>query len=146
MALHANHLLYRDFPVWISRPYKELTLAPDWGTRHMGLLGLTDAAIAYLASLCLSDYRTRARKPARNVEVLLERSRSKKLTLGRELALFRESVRAVQSPLVPAPVESPRTRNELAALARFAVAVDAIQAAVDGLQSDASPAARSLSS
>jgi L-threonine kinase len=139
VALQANHLLYRDFPIGISRPYKELALAPDWGTRHLGLLGLADAAIAYLASLCLSDYRTRAREPARSVEVMLEQSRSKKLTLGRELALFRASASAIEGPLIPAPAESPK--RGLEALGRFVAAVDAVQAAVDGLHSEASPAA-----
>ena len=139
MALQANHLLYRDFPIWISRPYKELALAPDWGTRHLGLLGLADAAIAYMASLCLSDYRTQAREPARSVEVMLEQSRSKKLTLGRELALFRASASAIEGPLIPAPAEFPGC--DLPAVGRLVAAVDAVQAAVDGLHSEASPTA-----
>jgi hypothetical protein len=139
MSLQANHLLYRDFPIGISRPYKELTLAPDWGTRHMGLLGFAEASIAYMASLCISDYRTRAREPARGLEVMLEQSRSKKLTLGRELALFRASASAIEKPLILAPVDFPE--EELDALGRFVAAVDAIQAAVDGLNSEASPAA-----
>jgi L-threonine kinase len=139
MALQANHLLYRDFPIGISRPYKELVLAPDWGARHMGLLGLADAAIAYMASLCISDYRTRAREPARSVEMMLEQSRSKKLTLGRELALFRASAGAIEEPLIPAPLDC--AEDELVDSWKFVAAVDAVQAAVDGLQRDASPAA-----
>ncbi len=139
MALQANHLLYRDFPIGISRPYKDLTLASDWGTRHMGLLGLAEAALSYLASLCLSDYRTRTDAPARSVEVVLEQSRSKKLTLGHELALFRESLKAVEEPLIPPPDRFPKCR--LDAVGRFAAAFEAIQAAVDGLSADASPAA-----
>jgi|GEM_PF-171506 len=139
MSLQANHLLYRDFPIGISRPYKELTLAPDWGTRHMGLLGFAEASIVYMASLCISDYRTRAREPAHNLEVMLEQSRSKKLSLGRELALFRASASAIDGPLIPAPADFPD--DQLGALGRFVAAVDAIQAAVDGLNSGASPAA-----
>jgi L-threonine kinase len=139
VALQANHLLYRDFPIWISRPYKELALAPDWSTRHLGLLGLADAAIAYMASLCLSDYRTQAHEPARSVEVMLERSRSKNLTLGRELALFRASASAIEGPLIPAPADFPAC--ELHAVGRFVAAVDAVQVAVDGLHSEASPTA-----
>lgn len=105
----------------------------------MGLLGFADAAIAYLASLCISDYRTRAREPARSVEVMLEQSRSKKLTLGRELALFRASTSAIEEPLIAAPLDFPE--DELAASGRFVAAVDAVQAAVEGLQREASPAA-----
>ncbi len=105
----------------------------------MGLLGLADAAVAYMASLCISDYRTRAREPARSVEVMLEQSRSKKLTLGRELALFRASASVIEEPLIPAPADFPK--YELGALGRFVAAVDAIQAAVDGLHKEASPAA-----
>lgn len=105
----------------------------------MGLLGLADAAVAYMASLCISDYRTRAREPARGVEVMLERSRSKKLTLGRVLALFRASASAIEGPLIPAPADSPK--YEFGALGRFVAAVDAVQAAVDGLHKEASPAA-----
>jgi L-threonine kinase len=138
MSLQANHLLYRDFPIGISRPYKELTLAPDWSTRHMGLLGFAEASIAYMASLCISDYRTRAREPAHNLEVMLEQSRSKKLTLGRELSLFRASASAIEEPLIPAPANFPE--DEFGALGKFVAAVDAIQAAVDGLNSAASPA------
>src|SRR5689334_8794360 len=139
MSLQANHLLYRDFPIGISRPYKELTLAPDWGTRHIGLLGFAEASIVYMASLCISDYRTRAREPAHSLEVMLEQSRSRKLSLGRELALFRAGAGAIGGPLIPAPGNFPNV--ELRALGRFVAAVDAIQAAVDGLSSEASPAA-----
>lgn len=139
MSLQANHLLYRDFPVEISRPYKELTLAPDWGTRHIGLLGFAEASIVYLASLCLSDYRTQAEEPAHNLELMLEQSRSKKLTLGRELGLLRASVSALDGPLIPAPGDFPEDNFD--ALGRFVAAVDAIQAAVDGLNREASPAA-----
>lgn len=139
MSLQANPLLYRDFPIEISRPYKELTLASDWGMRHLGLLGVAEASIAYLASLCLSDYRTQADEPARNLEVMLEQSRSRKLTLGRELALLRASVSAIERPLIPAPDNFPE--DDFEALGRFVVAVDAIQTAVDGLNREASPAA-----
>jgi hypothetical protein len=107
--------------------------------RHMGLLGFADAAIAYMASLCISNYRTRAREPARSLEVMLEQSRSKKLTLGRELALFRASASAIEAPLIPAPLNFPE--DELGASGRFVAAVDAVQVAVDGLQREASPAA-----
>lgn len=139
MSLQASRLLYRDFPIGISRPYKELALAPDWGTRHVGLLGFVEASMAYMASLCISDYRTRAREPARDLEVMLEQSRSKKLTLGRELALFRAGTSAIDGSLIPAPIDFPE--DDLCALGRFVAAVDAVQAAVDGLQSGASPAA-----
>lgn len=105
----------------------------------MGLLGLADAAVAYMASLCISDYRTRVREPARGVEVMLEQSRSKKLTLGRELALFRASASAIDGPLIPAPADFPK--QEFGALGKFVAAVDAVQAAVDGLHKEASLAA-----
>ncbi len=104
----------------------------------MGLLGFAEASIVYMASLCISDYRTRAHEPARSLEVMLERSRSRKLSLGRELELFRASASAIEAPLIPAPGDFPD--DELGALGRFAAAVDAIQAAVDGLSSEASPA------
>ena len=55
MALQANHLLYRDFPIGISRPYKELALAPDWGTRHMGLLGFAEFAEQSTRSAVMND-------------------------------------------------------------------------------------------
>lgn len=105
----------------------------------MGLLGLADAAIAYMASLCLSDYRTQAHKPSHGVETMLERSRSKKLTLGHELALLRASASAIEGPLIPAPAKFPGC--ELHAVGRLVAAVDAVQAAVNGLNSEASPAA-----
>lgn len=139
MSLQANHLLYRDFPVDISRPYKELTLAPDWGIRHVGLLGFAEASIAYLASLCLSDYRTQAEEPARDLETMLEQARSRKLTLGRELALLRASVSALDGPLIPAPGDFPT--GDFDAVGRFVAAFDAIQVAVDGINREASPAA-----
>lgn len=126
-----NILLYRDFPAEVRNPYSEVAKGRDWSSRHIGLLNLAETALRYLASLCFSDYRTRSGEPARNVEKVLERARSRNLTFGGLLALLRESVKSVVDPLIPPPGEFPE--SNLRDVRQFSAAVDALQAAVSGL-------------
>jgi L-threonine kinase len=137
--MEPNSLLYRDFPAHVRNSYGEVARIREWSNRHTGLLALAETVLSYLASLCLSDYRTRAEAPSRRVESLLERSRGRNLTFGLLLELLRESVGAVVDPLIPGPESFPSSTLEH--VQRFGVAVDALQAAVDGLSVDSLPAA-----
>jgi L-threonine kinase len=141
--MQPNQSLYQAFPVELRNAYRDAVQAPHWGERHNGLIDFVELALGHLASLCLSDYRTRSGVPVARVESLLERSRNRNLTVGRVLELFRASVEAMPDPLVPRSDDFPQCR--LDATSRFFGAVDAVQAAVEGLSPSASPAAIDVS-
>lgn len=137
--MEPNRSLYRDFPPELRNAYGDAVRARDWSSRHKGLLDFAEASLGYLASLCLSDYRTRCPELAGNVESLIERSRNKNLTMGRVLDLFSVSARAMPDPLVP---EADRLADsKLDDVGRFIAAVAALEAAVAGLNLGASPSA-----
>jgi L-threonine kinase len=131
--------LYRDFPGELKGAYSAAVQAPGWGDKHSGLLDFAETALAYVASLCLSDYRTRSPEPVGKVEVLLERSRNQPQTFGRLLNLFRTSVEAMPDPLVPGPDSLPA--SPLESTQRLQAAVGALESAIEGLSRVASPAA-----
>jgi L-threonine kinase len=136
--MEPNRLLYQDFPVEIRRFYGDVALVRDWHSRHEGLVGLVELALSNLASLSLSDYRSRCTGPNANVENLLERAGSRNLPLGRILELLRTCAQAVPDPLIPPPTTFPRAAMD--GLDRFAAAVDAIELAVAGQRSGFQPA------
>jgi L-threonine kinase len=137
--MRPDQSLYRDFPRELKAAYSAAIQAQSWGDRHSGLLDFAETALGYVASLCLSDYRTRSPQPVQKVEVLLERSRNQPLTFGRLLNLFRTSVEAMPDPLVPGPDAFPPSRLE--STQRLQAAVTAIETAVEGLSQAAAPAA-----
>lgn len=137
--MRPDRLLYRDFPGELRTAYSDAVQAAEWGDRHGGLLDFAETVLGYLASLCLSDYRTRSSRPVSHVEVLLEQSRNRNLTFGSMLRLFRVSVEAMPDPLVPGPDGFPE--SSLGEVRRFQAAVGALKAAVEGLSQSASPAA-----
>lgn len=137
--MEPNPLLYKEFPLDMRNSYSELARAREWSDRHAGLLELAEITLGYLASLCLSDYRTRSDAPTQAVEALLERSRSKALTFGRLLELLRASVEAIPDPMIPPPDSFPGA--QLDHVRRFGAAVEALEVAVAGLAEGSSPAA-----
>jgi len=141
--MQPNRLLYRDFPPELRNAYGDAVRARDWSSRHKGLLDFAEAALGYLASLSLSDYRTRCTELVGNVESLIEKSRNKPLTMGRVLDLFRVSAKAMPDPLVPR-VDG-LSAAQLDDVRRFAAAVGALDAAVAGLSPGASSAAIDVS-
>jgi L-threonine kinase len=141
--MQPSQLLYQAFPVELRETYRDAVQAPDWSSRHSGLLDFGEATLRYLGSLCLSDYRTRSARPVQRVETLLERSRNRNLTLGAVLDLFKASVLAMPDALIPGP--GAFDGDDLAAMRRFTGAVEAIKAATDGLSHDASPTAIDVS-
>ncbi len=132
-----NRLVYKDFPVQLRQPYSEVSQIREWDRRHAGLLDFVELSLTYLASLSLSDYRSRTERPEPKVEMLLERS-SSTLTLGRVLELMRTCAGAIEDPIIPPTKAFPR--SDLPGLSRFAAATQAIEDAVAGLSSDSSPA------
>lgn len=137
--MQPSHLLYRDFPVEISGAYGEVVRATDWNSRHEALLDLAETSLRHLATLTLSDYRSRSESPAPSVENLLERTRGRSLTLGRMRELLRASVDAVSDPLIPQPGSFKDCR--LPGVTRFGAAFDSLLTAVDGLSPGTRPAA-----
>jgi L-threonine kinase len=137
--MESNPLLYQAFPGELSEAYEVAVRAQDWSGKHGGLLSYAEGTLWYLASLCLSDYRTRSKVPVGRVESLLENWRNKNLTLGRVLELLRRSAAAIPDPLIPPPGAFPRC--ELRALGELKVAVDAIEGAINGLKKGTLPSA-----
>lgn len=137
--MEPNRSLYRDFPPELRNAYGDAVRAREWSSRHKGLLDFAEASLGYLASLCLSDYRTRCAELAGDVESLIERSRNKNLTMGRVLELFNVSAKAMPDPLLPRADRLSEVK--LDDVRRFVAAVEALDAAVAGLNPGASPSA-----
>lgn len=137
--MQPNRSLYQDFPPELRNAYGDAVRAREWSSRHKGLLDFAESSLGYLASLCLSDYRTRCAELADNVESLIERSRNKPLTMGRVLELFRASAKAMPDPLVPRA--DSLVAAQLDDVRQFAAAVAALEEAMDGLNPGAPPSA-----
>jgi L-threonine kinase len=137
--MQPNRSLYQNFPPELRNAYGDAVRAREWSSRHKGLLDFAESVLSYLASLSLSDYRTRCVELADNVESLVERSRNKRLTMGRVLELFRASARAMPDPLVPRA--DLLSGAQLDDVRRFIAAVAALEAAMAGLSPGASPSA-----
>lgn len=131
--------LYRDFPAAIRRAYSEVVQDNVPHMRHELLLQLVDTSLEYLASLALSDYRSRA-EPSAKVEALLESLRTRSLTLGSTYDLFLESAGAVPDSLFPRGKGSLISKR-LVAAGRLSAAIDGLRTAIDGLTDTASPSA-----
>lgn len=131
-----HRLLYQAAPRPIRDAYGEVVRAGSWTARHGGLLALVEASLDYLAAIAFSDYRSGSGAPARPVESLLDHARAAPLTVGRALELLKTSVAATADPLFPDQADS---GEPLEAVARFAAAMQAIEAAVEGLQPGTSP-------
>jgi L-threonine kinase len=132
-----NRLVYKDFPVQLRQPYEEISQVREWDRFHSGLLDFVELSLTYLASMALSDYRSRAERPEPKVEMLLERS-SSALTLGRVLELMRTCAAAIENPIIPPLKGFPR--SELSGLSRFVAASKAIEEAVAGQSAESRPA------
>jgi L-threonine kinase len=137
--MQSNQLLYQTFPVELCEAYRDAVRTREWSGKHGGLIEYGETALWYLGSLCLSDYRTRSAVPAEEVESLVGRLRNKNLTEGSVFELFRRSVEAVPDPLIP-PAES-FPACSLPGMGRFMAAVEAIEAAIGGLNPGTSSAA-----
>lgn len=134
-----NESLYLNFPPELRDAYRDAVRPREWSSRHKGLLDFAESTLRYLASLCLSDYRTRRAELAGDVESLIERSRKRPPTMGRVLELFRTSAAAMPDPLVPrADLLSSMRLDDVR---RLVGAVAAIEAAMAGLSPSASPSA-----
>jgi L-threonine kinase len=141
--MQSNQLLYQAFPVELCEAYKGAVRTREWSGKHAALLEYAETALWYLGSLCLSDYRTRSTVPVDGVEQKISHLRNKNLTAGNVLELTRRSVQALPDPLIPPPKAFPS--GPLPAVDRFLAAVVALESAISGLSSDASPGALDIS-
>jgi L-threonine kinase len=137
--MQPNRALYQEFPPELRNAYGDAVKAREWSSRHKGLLDFAEATIVYLASLSLSDYRTRSRELAGSVELVIERFREKPLTMGRFLDLFRASATAMADPIVPSAELLADAQFD--GMRRFLAAIAAIDAAMAGLSPAAPPSA-----
>jgi L-threonine kinase len=135
----SSSYLYREFPLGIRRAYGEVVQNKEPHMRHELLLQLVDTALEYLASLTLSDYRSRAH-PSATVEALLDSLRTRNLTLGGTLDLFLKSAGAVHDSLFPQG-RGPLVGKRLTEAGRLAAAIDGLKRGMDGLSTATSPSA-----
>jgi L-threonine kinase len=134
--MDANPELYRDFPSEIRLAYAEVVRVTEPYKRHNLVLQLTEVALEYLASLALSDYRSRQTKPSRSVELLLEELRIRNLTMGSTLRLFQASAAAPPNSLFPKG--KPLTTRQLPDSGRLSAAMVGINTAIETWQPSAS--------
>lgn len=137
--MERNRALYQEFPSELSDAYKDAVRAREWSSRHKGLLDFAEVTLRYLASLSLSDYRTRSSELAADVERVIERLRGKPLTMGRYFDLFKVSATAMDEPILPSP--ELLADAQLDGMRRFLAAIAAIDAAIAGLSPTAPPSA-----
>jgi L-threonine kinase len=126
-----NPDLYRNFPQDIRSAYSEVVPVNEVYKRHNLLIQLAETTLEYLASVALSDYRSRYTTPSPHVEGLLDRLRMSSLTMGRTFDLFRESAGAAPDSLFPRG--KPLTAKRLVDAGRLAAAMDGIKGTLDSL-------------
>lgn len=128
--MRPDRLLYKDFPLEIRRFYGDVAQARDARDQHAGLLEFIELTLFHLASVALSDYRSRCPEPDAKVESMIDRDRTRNLVLRRVLELFRICAEALPDPLIPPPQSFPG--SEVPMLSRFVAAVEALKVAVAG--------------
>lgn len=134
----ANTELYREFPPEIREAYKEIVDVAEPFRRHNQILRLAELALEYMASLALSDYRSRLATPSEQVESLLEDLRTHNLTLGNVLQLLQASAGSVPDSLFPRG--KPLSARQLVAAGRLSAAMLAITEALDDWEPSANAA------
>lgn len=135
--MQSNQSLYQDFPPGLRTVYGDALRAQEWSGKHKGLLDFAESTLNYLASLCLSDYRTHHAELIDDVESLIERLRKRPLTMGSLLDLFKATATAMPDPVVPPLDLLGDARFE--GVGRFVTATAAIETALTGLNPGAPP-------
>lgn len=134
--MSANPELYRDFPAEVRQAYSEVVQVTEPYRRHNLVLQLAEIALEYLASLALSDYRSRRAKSSRHVELMLEDFRTRNLTMGSAFQLFQASANAVTQSLFPKGI--PFNKRRLFENGRLSAAITSINEAIETWQPSAS--------
>jgi L-threonine kinase len=122
-----NRVIFQQFPDPIRKLYGAAVVERNLTSRHTQLCKLGEAALSYMASMALSDYRNRRHTdPDPKVESLL--ARLKRISMGQYLQIFRVVTDAIQPALFDYKLSRPDT---CVAIGRFFSAYSAIEDAIE---------------
>jgi L-threonine kinase len=126
-AGRTNRVIFQQYPAPIRQLYAAAVVERSPASRHAKLCRLGEGALAYMASLALSDYRNRRHTdPDPKTESLL--AGMKRISMGQYLQVFRVATDAIQPALFDYKLSRPDT---CVAISRFSTAYAAIQDAID---------------
>jgi L-threonine kinase len=122
-----NPVIFQQFPRPIRELYGAVVVERSLPARHAKLCKLGEGALAYMASMALSDYRNRRHTdPDPKAESVL--SGMKRISMGQYLQIFRVATDAIQPALFDYKLSRP---DNCVAMSRFAAAYAAIQEAIE---------------
>jgi hypothetical protein len=126
-ASKTNRVIFQQFPAPIRLPYAAAVVERSPAARHAKLCKLGEAALAYMASMALSDYRNRRHTdPDPKVEALL--GKMKRISMGQYLQIFRVATDAIQPALFDYKLSRP---ENCVAISRFFSAYSAVEDAIE---------------
>ena len=120
-------MIFQQFPSPIRQLYGAVVTERSLAARHAKLCKLGEGALAYMASMALSDYRNRRHAdPDPKTESVL--AGMKRISMGQYLQIFRVATDAIQPALFDYKLSRP---DNCVAISRFCAAYAAIQEAID---------------
>lgn len=123
----ANPVIFQQYPRPIRQLYSVVVIERSLPARHAKLCKLAEGAVAYMASMALSDYRNRRHTdPDPKTESLL--AGLKRISMGQYLQIFRVATDAIQPALFDYKLSRP---DNCAAISRFSAAYSAVQEAIE---------------
>lgn len=126
-AARTSRMIFQQYPGPIRQLYASVVTERSPAARHAKLCKLGEGALAYMASMALSDYRNRRHAdPDPKVESVL--AGMKRISMGQYLQLFRVGTDAIQ----PALFDYKLSRSDsFPAISRFSSACSAIEEAIE---------------
>jgi len=126
-AGRTNRVIFQQYPAPVRQPYAAAVVERSPASRHAKLCKPGEAALAYMASMALPDYRNRRHAdPGPKVESLL--AGMKRISMGQYLQVFRVATDAIQPALFDYKLSRP---GSCAAISRFSAACAAIRDAIE---------------
>jgi L-threonine kinase len=126
-ASRTNRLIFQQFPNPIRHLYATVVVERSPAARHAKLCKLGEGALAYMASMALSDYRNRRHTdPDPKVESVL--AGMKRISMGQYLQIFRVATDTIQPALFDYKLSRP---DSCVAAGRFSAAYAAIEDAIE---------------
>jgi L-threonine kinase len=123
----ANRMIFQQYPNPIRQLYGTVVIEHSPAARHAKLCKLGEGALAYIASMALSDYRNRRHTdPDPKVESVL--AGMKRISMGQYLQIFRVATDAIQPALFDYKLSRP---DNCVAISRFSSAYSAIMEAIE---------------
>jgi L-threonine kinase len=121
-----NPVIFQQYPRPIRQLYSVVVIERSLPARHAKLCKLAEGAVAYMASMALSDYRNRRHTdPDPKTESVL--AGLKRISMGQYLQIFRVATDAIQPALFDYKLSRP---DKCPAISRFSAAYSAVQEAI----------------